>query len=139
MGALFIGEKMKFNLEDLNPPTRFLFKDDDEGEGWVELRSLPIKKTREIDKKTIFNRKKIKRGQLIEEQEIKHDLRDKLMWDYVIHSWLIYDNNGKEIPCTVENKLKLMNESTFFATFIADGLSEITGNDSELEEQEEKN
>jgi hypothetical protein len=43
----------------------------------------------------------------------------ELMWDYCIEEWEnILDSKGKQIPCTLENKLKLMN-IPMFARFIS--------------------
>ena len=37
----------------------------------------------------------------------------------------IEDDNGP-IPCTRENKIKLMSESAYFASFVGDGIDKLT-------------
>lgn len=130
---------MRFDMKNLNPARRYFFDEEKEEDGWVELRSLPISKTREIDEKTIITKEKIKRGQVIKDQVIKHQLRDKLTWDYVIADWLVYQPDGSTIECNAENKVKLMSESPDFAMFVAEKLGESEAIDAEAREEEEKN
>ena len=63
----------------------------------------------------------------------------ELIWDYAIQDWQnLHDKDGKDIPCTIENKLKLMAVPQF-ARFVGRCLQLITGADVELEEVEAKN
>lgn len=130
---------MRFDMKNLNPAKRFFFDEDNEDEGWVELRPLSSLKVREIDKKTIIEKDKVKRGQVIKDRVVKQELRDKLTWGYVITDWLIYQPDGTKIECNIENKVKLMNESPDFSMFVAEKLGEAEEIDAETQEEEEKN
>jgi len=51
----------------------------------------------------------------------------ELIWDHAIQEWEgILDKDGNEIPCTLENKLKLMNIPQF-ARFVGRCLQILTG------------
>lgn len=63
----------------------------------------------------------------------------ELTWDHAIQGWEgILDKDGNEIPCTTENKLKLMNISQF-ARFVVRCLRLIAGANAEAAEEAEKN
>jgi hypothetical protein len=63
----------------------------------------------------------------------------EMIWDHAIQDWKgILDTNGKEIPCTLENKLKLMSIPQF-ARFVARCLQLITGANAQTTEGAEKN
>ena len=62
-----------------------------------------------------------------------------MIWDYAITEWEgILDKNGDEIPCTPENKARLMNVPVF-ARFVGRCLQLITGANAGLAEGAEKN
>jgi hypothetical protein len=64
----------------------------------------------------------------------------EMIWDFVIQGWEgILDKEGKDIPCTVENKMKLMTRSPQFARFVGRCLQIVTGADAESEEAVGKN
>jgi len=63
----------------------------------------------------------------------------ELIWDHAIQAWEgMFDKDGMEIPCTLENKLKLMN-IPMFARFVGRCLQLITGADAGAAEGAEKN
>jgi len=63
----------------------------------------------------------------------------ELIWDYAIADWQgILDKDGNEIPCTLENKLKMMN-IPIFARFVGRCLQLITGANASLAEEAIKN
>jgi hypothetical protein len=62
-----------------------------------------------------------------------------MIWDHAIQGWEgILDKNGKEIPCTLPNKMKLMGIPQF-ARFVARCLQQITGANTQEAEGAEKN
>jgi len=70
------------------------------------------------------------------EQEKKE--REKI-WDHAIVDWKgILDSKGNEIPCTLENKMKLMS-NPMFARFMGRCFELITGNAEDLKAAKEKN
>jgi hypothetical protein len=63
----------------------------------------------------------------------------ELIWDHAIMEWEgIQDKNGNEIPCTVENKLKLMNVPQF-ARFVGRGFQIISSANAQGLEDAGKN
>jgi hypothetical protein len=109
---------MIFDLEELNPATMFFFDDDDESKGGVELRVLNKDALDNINKKCIKKKVEYKKSQRYEFQEVNEKLHTEMMVDYTITGWAgLKDKAGTEIPCTLENKVKLMNGSTFFTQF----------------------
>lgn len=63
----------------------------------------------------------------------------ELIWDHAIQGWEgMLDVSGTEIPCTLENKLKLMNIPQF-ARFVGRCLQLITGANAKTAEGAEKN
>ncbi len=63
----------------------------------------------------------------------------EMIWDHAIVDWEnIIDSQGNQIPCTLENKMKLMSNS-MFARFIGRCFELITGNAEELKAAKEKN
>lgn len=114
---------MKFNLQDLNPGTKFFFDEDNESEGFLTLRILPNDVRDDIKSRAIKKRAEYKKGQRYEFNEFNEDLFAEEVWEYSIQDWGgVYDENGTEIPCTKENKIMLMNKSPIFARFYEDRL-----------------
>jgi len=71
---------------------------------------------------------------------INKELRNELLWDYLIVDWVLYDYKSKEkIPCTKEMKLKLMRNSIEFATYISDCIEILTSAVDTEKEEETKN
>lgn len=133
---------MPWDLKELNPSTKFYFKEDGvETKESVSLRlasdldnknffnSIGVKekveqifnpKTRQMDRQTFFNTNEAQREQF-----------NELVWDFSITDWNLLSTEKDEddefipIPCTKENKIKFMRESPKFATWIADCLEEL--------------
>ncbi len=85
-------------------------------------------KTRQMERITYFDQ--------TPEQEKKER---ELIWDFAIQSWEgILDTKGQQIPCTLENKMKLMN-NPLFARFVGRCLQLISGATAEAEKIKEKN
>jgi len=130
---------MKFDLENLNPGTFFPFPEED-GEGGVTIRLASGDELTKIEKACVkkkFEYKKNQRFEVIEEDDQK---RSKMLWDYVICDWEgITDMNGNEIPCNTANKIKLMQNSTKFSTFVGECISVLTEQMDEYRGELEKN
>lgn len=112
----------------------------------VCLRVLGIGELKKINKETLSKKveyKKFGRGgnyQRFEYEDPDDTKRDELLWDYCITDWEnIFDVDGTALECTLENKVKLMNESVAFAIFVADSLDVLTATQAEKRENEEKN
>lgn len=127
---------MRFNMADLNPA---VWVDIDEGrpeEGALCLRVLNGKKLEALRKKHL--KKVQKRGVITE--ELDAEAYDREMWDYCIHDWKgIEDADGTPIPCTAENKLKLMSESPEFCKLVSGLLNDLEAIKAKRDEDAEKN
>ena len=68
------------------------------------------------------------------------DKKDEATWDYCIVDWkCLLDEEGNDIPCTKENKIKLMNESTDFMMTINTLVNQLGTEIKERKERLEKN
>ncbi len=61
-----------------------------------------------------------------------------MFWDYMITNWELKDEKGESIPCTKENKIKLMSHPPF-ARFITRCLQILNSSKKQQEEDKEKN
>ena len=66
------------------------------------------------------------------------DLRYRMQWDAMIPDYVLYDSKGSKIPVSLENKLKLINNSAFFI-YTGECLEMLTADDKENRERLEKN
>jgi len=133
--------KMKFDLNELNPGVFFSF-DEYEGEdgGGVTIRLANGKILDEINKACIKKKVEFRRGQRHEVIIDNDELRSKMLWEYVIIDWKgLYDQDGKEIPCTKENKIMLMQGSVKFSSFIGNCVEKLTEETEAYEGNLEKN
>lgn len=74
------------------------------------------------------------------DQTVEQEKKEReMIWDHAIVAWEgILDSKGNEIPCTLENKMKLMS-NPMFARFMGRCFELITGNAEELKAAAEKN
>lgn len=74
-----------------------------------------------------------------EQTSAQEKLERELLWDHVIVDWKnLLDVKNQQIPCTLENKMRLMNNPQF-ARFIGRCLQLISGAMAESKEASEKN
>jgi len=131
---------MKFDLAELNPGVFFSFDENEDGEGGVTIRLANGKTLDEINKACIKKKVEFRRGQRHEVIIDNDELRSKMLWEYVIIDWKgLYDQDGKEIPCTKENKVMLMQGSVKFSSFIGNCVEKLTEETEAYEGNLEKN
>ena len=131
---------MKFDLAELNPGVFFSFDENEDGEGGVTIRLANGKTLDEINKACIKKKVEFRRGQRHEVIIDNDELRSKMLWEYVIIDWKgLYDQDGKEIPCTKENKVMLMQGSVKFSSFIGNCVEKLTEETEADEGNLEKN
>ena len=131
---------MKFDLNELNPGVFFSFDENEDGEGGVTIRLANGKTLDEINKACIKKKVEFRRGQRHEVIIDNDELRSKMLWEYVIIDWKgLYDQDGKEIPCTKENKIMLMQGSVKFSSFIGNCVEKLTEETEAYEGNLEKN
>ncbi len=127
---------------DLNPGTAFTM----DGGGIVYLRVCAGDDLRDIRKRTVkkkVDHKKVDGNlQRMVWEEVDEDLQNELIWDFCIVKWEnLYADAAKTvaIPCTTENKLKLMGRSLVFSKFVSESLGTLRTNLEAEEEDLEKN
>ena len=129
---------MPFDIDNLNPGCWF---DSPFGDGErVRFRVPDAAALREIDRQTLERRveyiqprkangKPDRRAAL---QRIEYDevidagLREQLMTDHCIVDWEIKRPDGTPIPCTTENKMRLMQGSIDFGRWMTECLERIS-------------
>ena len=110
-----------FALKDLNPGIWFKFNEDDPESGEICVRPLNAQQMDAMRKKGIKKKVEYKHGQRFEVQETNDEVFQEMLWDYVIHDWKgLEDDDGTPIPCTTENKLRLVLEHAGFATGVGE-------------------
>lgn len=143
--------KVKMSGDDLNPGNWFPFNGTKTVEevGGVCLRVLNRKMLRQIEKEinTRHSEFRIPEGappgtpaQRIEWTEVNTELEDELTWDYCIVDWKdVLDENDQPIPCTKENKVRLMQENLAFLAFVREKQIELRTQLLKAEEERKKN
>lgn len=128
---------MKFDLDNLNPGVWFEYDDKSFS---VEVRVCAGIDLERIFKMTEKKRVEYKRNSRFEVFDIDNEKRDKLMWDFCVLNWKgIQDGKGKELACTIKNKIKLMKGSVLFASFIGDCLEKLSADSALIQKDREKN
>ena len=132
---------MPFNLDDLNPATRFFYRDSNgvETGEWIELRICSGENLNSIYEQTRKKVAEYKRGIRYAYEDINTELEADLMHDYAIVDWRLLDDKDNEIPCNKENKSILMRGSVDFASFVTSCLQKLNDKYESFEEEREKN
>lgn len=115
-----------------------------EGGGRVLLHLLSADEWNEIKVKTttISDTCKFLGGkwERFEIEKVDANQQNRLFWDKIIVNWeYLYDKNGNEIPCTIDNKLLLLNKSLKFIDFINSSLEHLRQDEIMHQEVVEKN
>lgn len=130
----------KFSLKDPNPGVWFLFDENDPNSGRICIRVLNAIKGQEIAKATTKKRTEYKSGQRFEVSEVDEDKRSQMLWEYTIVDWeRLEDDEGKLIPCNLENKSKLMLENIGFSLFVGSCIGKLNEEYEMQRETIEKN
>jgi hypothetical protein len=142
------GEWFKFFRSEIKENGETVFLEPEAGAGRVRLRIATPEVIESIQAQT---RKKVaefvynKHTRAMDrwtgyDQTPEQEKREReLIWDHAIQGWEgMLDVNGIEIPCMLENKLKLMNVPQF-ARFVGRCLQLITGANAGAAEEAEKN
>lgn len=112
--------------------------------GRVQLKSLSAEDWKNIKKQTVVRKVDYKKVEgtpaRLEYEKADEDLQNELFWDAVILNWeKFFDVNGKEIPCTKENKILLVSRSARFVKFVNDCLQTLDEDEAVRAEKAEKN
>jgi len=134
-----MGNNMNFNMDDLNPSTRCFFNEEKPEEGYVDLRILNQEAHEAINEKVVKKRFDFHNHVRHEVKDVNSKMRDELNWDYCITEWDIKDANGQQIPCTIQNKAKLMRGSMEFNIFVSKKIEALNNALLQRAEELEKN
>lgn len=116
---------MPFCMSELNPTHKF-FWDETEKE-YVNLRQVPDAKYQEFRKALGIKQKRTRefdkagRPVYVDAMDLNEDKFMSLLEmanDYMIESWHLETDKGEEIPCTFENKNKMISECPQFASWL---------------------
>ena len=144
---------MAFDIDNLNPGEWFEYPGDAVPPERVKLRLPDGETMKRIDKETVTaevehvqprkKNGKIDRRQPLQRiayDKIKDETkREELMTDHVIADWEIKTPDGKDIPCTLENKIKMMQGSVEFNVFINEKLEVLGTEKDQRDKDQEKN
>lgn len=142
------GEWFKFFRSEIKENGETVYLDPEADAGRVCLRTAAPEVIESIQSKT---RKKtaefvrnpstraMERVVYFDQTPDQERMERELIWDHAIQGWEgMLDVSGTEIPCTSENKMKLMNIPVF-ARFVGRCLQLITGANASTVEGAEKN
>jgi hypothetical protein len=116
-----------------------------DGGGRVQIRLISPETMKSIRKQSVKRRVEFKKVDgtpaRFEHEEIDEDLQSELFWDDCIVGWQgLMDAKGREIPCTKENKLLLMNlRSGMFRTFVVSAINRLSDETAKQAAVSEKN
>jgi hypothetical protein len=99
------------------------------------------KDTRTHKHEFVYNKvtRQMERVSYVEQTSEQKRKERELIWDYAIQAWEgILDKNGNPIPCTTENKIKLMNIPVF-SRFVSRCLDLINLSEEARKSELEKN
>lgn len=144
---------MPFDITDLNPGAWFEYPGEEDPPERVKLRIPDAATLKRIDAETMERsvehvQPKKKSGkpdtraplQRIVYSKVKDETRrEGMLIDYVISDWEIRTPAGDAIPCTTENKIKMMFGSVEFNNFVNEKLEILAGEEVESEKGQEKN
>lgn len=138
---------MPFALKAKNEPARFY--SNETREEWVDLKALTPSELAAIRKKTVAKRVEYytpPEARNCSAQPFRYEIEDfdseafqRLFWDAQIVDWSIKDENGNEIPCTLENKMLLIENSNEFGKWVLDSLAVLEKDLKDRVEKSEKN
>ena len=142
------GEWFKFFRSEIRENGEMVYLDPEPDSGRVRLRIADVEaidkiraQTRKVVKEFVLNPKtrQMERVEYEDQTPSQKKAENDMIWDYAITEWEgILDKNGDEIPCTPENKARLMNVPVF-ARFVGRCLQLITGANAGAAESAEKN
>lgn len=136
---------MPFDLENANPPARFYWPGDSENEEWVDFRIASdadlVGFRKQCVQETVEYKQFRKNGpyQRFVNEVVDFDKLRDLTNVFCIHGWSLRTPDGTPIPCTEENKKKLMFCSPAFSTWAAQCLEKLRGDMEAKEAAAEKN
>jgi hypothetical protein len=134
---------MPFNLDALNEGEWFSLNESErvclrhaDADALEKIHAQTRKKTYEFVLNTKTN--SMERVPYFKQTPEQEKLESTLIWDFAIVDWEIKDMNGVPIPCTQENKVKLMKHRQF-AEFVLKCLKISEDSKEQQEELERKN
>lgn len=142
------GERFKFFTSSVDEDGKITFDDPAPDAGTVSVRLIDSDTLDEIRTKTrkkvtehVLNPKTRAMERIIafEQTPEQEKMERAMIWDHAITGWEgIKDKSRNDVPCTKENKVKLMG-NPYFGRFINECLNRLSKSTISLKEAEEKN
>ena len=117
------GEWFRFFKSEVKENGEIVYAEPENGAGRVCIRLGDPKTIGDIQAKTRVKKsefvvnptdRKMERVVYYDQTDEQARKEQELVWDYAIQEWEgILDKNGNDVPCTAENKLKLMGIPVF--------------------------
>ena len=108
--------------------------------GGITVRALNVKTLAEINKAITTTEEEVQGAKIVSRDVIDKDLREAMIVDYCIIDWTgLTDEEGKDLPCTKANKLKLMREHPVFPDFANEAIAIAGGREALKADAELKN
>jgi hypothetical protein len=142
---------MGWNLDDLNPPAKFWYVDNGKKTGdWVSLclasdednkRFFDLVGVKEkVEYRKDPQTRQMQRLTYFDSTDEQRDRFNEEIWDFSIKEWNLTGKSKEDkVPCTRENKVKLMRGSPKFAQWIAECLEKMRADLQVYYEEEQKN
>ena len=105
------------DLDDLNPGVWFHFDEKEPAKGGFCVRPLDSNALDAISKETTTEKNVFKNGKRFRTKDVDTNKDRELTIDYTLPDWKVIDKDGKEIPCTIENKMSLICKSPWHQRF----------------------
>lgn len=128
---------MQFNTK--NEGKWFYFNEEKKEDGGVCLRALTLGEAKNISKACSKKETKFVKKDVYQWQNIDDEKYNTMLYDYCIVDWKNVVVDGKELECTKENKLLLVNNSNDFCQFVLKHLETLSEELAVDEENRVKN
>lgn len=138
---------MPFDLENLVPEGKFHYPGSPDE--WVLFRGTTDELIRDLRNRFVSKDRTYyveeKPGNIpnavhgVEFLNTDDDGMFRAMWDWHIKDWNLKTPGGDPIPCTIENKLRLLKNSQAFSKFCADSVNRLDADTKERTDRELKN
>jgi hypothetical protein len=111
-------------------------------ENGIKMRRLNGENMQRLDAETVTIEQIFRDGEIYEHRVVDEKKRTELRLDMTITGWKgLADEEapGTEIPCTLENKVRVMLRSNVMARFIGECITKIEAAENRVMEAERKN
>lgn len=105
----------------------------------IQLRTCTLEEITRIRKATTKKKREFKNGQVYEYFDTDDDTQQNMIMDYCIVAWENITHKNAPLPCTPENKMRVVGGMTKLAKFIREKIEELSRFEQGQEQTELKN